>query len=208
VCHVELRSAVAADRPRWLGLWQPRAPWCDGCIRLEAHAALGQTASGSIVFVEPSGVSEGWRSNQSKVQGNIGRRSGVSENPVAPSLVKQGIDKNLAHRASVGRCNHADVPRLDRTAPLIVPHELPGDLAGKGEILLDPRSELHHRYGARSECLYVVRPDGYIGFRSQPPDPVALKSYLTQIFLWRGEENVAGSRRDVLEVHERTHALQ
>jgi 2-polyprenyl-6-methoxyphenol hydroxylase-like FAD-dependent oxidoreductase len=66
---------------------------------------------------------------------------------------------------------------------LIVPHELPEDLAGKGEILLDPRGELHHRYGARSACLYVVRPDGYIGFRSQPPDPEALKSYLTQIFL-------------------------
>jgi hypothetical protein len=66
---------------------------------------------------------------------------------------------------------------------LIVAHELPGDLAGKGEILLDPRGELHHRYGARSECLYVVRPDGYIGFRSQPPNPEALKSYLTQIFL-------------------------
>ncbi|HEY6366556.1 MAG TPA: FAD-dependent monooxygenase [Candidatus Binatia bacterium] len=66
---------------------------------------------------------------------------------------------------------------------LIVPHELPGDLAGKGEILLDPRGELHHRYGARSECLYVVRPDGYIGFRSQPPDAETLKSYLTQIFL-------------------------
>jgi 2-polyprenyl-6-methoxyphenol hydroxylase-like FAD-dependent oxidoreductase len=66
---------------------------------------------------------------------------------------------------------------------LIVPHELPEDLAGKGEILLDPRGELHHRYGARGACLYVVRPDGYIGFRSQPPDPEALKSYLTQIFL-------------------------
>jgi hypothetical protein len=66
---------------------------------------------------------------------------------------------------------------------LIVPHELPEDLVGKGEILLDPKGELHHRYGARSACLYVVRPDGYIGFRSQPPDPEALKSYFTQIFL-------------------------
>jgi 2-polyprenyl-6-methoxyphenol hydroxylase-like FAD-dependent oxidoreductase len=72
----------------------------------------------------------------------------------------------------------------DRIEPrLIVPHELPEDLVGKGEILLDPRGELHHRYGARSACLYVVRPDGYIGFRSQPPDPEALKSYFTQIFL-------------------------
>jgi hypothetical protein len=66
---------------------------------------------------------------------------------------------------------------------LIVPHELPEDLAGKGEILLDPRGELHHRYGARSACLYVVRPDGYIGFRSQPPDADALRSYFTRIFL-------------------------
>src|SRR5262249_151152 len=66
---------------------------------------------------------------------------------------------------------------------LVVPHELPEDLADKGKILLDPRGELHHRYGARNACLYVVRPDGYIGFRSQPPDREALKSYLTQIFL-------------------------
>jgi 2-polyprenyl-6-methoxyphenol hydroxylase-like FAD-dependent oxidoreductase len=66
---------------------------------------------------------------------------------------------------------------------LIVPHELPEDLAVKGEILLDPRGELHHRYGARSACLYVVRPDGYIGFRSQPPDAEALDSYFTRIFL-------------------------
>jgi hypothetical protein len=66
---------------------------------------------------------------------------------------------------------------------LIVPHELPGDLEATGEILLDPRGELHHRYGARSACLYVVRPDGYIGFRSQPPDGDALRSYLSRIFL-------------------------
>jgi hypothetical protein len=72
----------------------------------------------------------------------------------------------------------------DRIEPhLIVPHELPADLVSKGEILLDPQGELHHRYGARNACLYVVRPDGYIDFRSQPPDPEAAKSYLAQIFL-------------------------
>lgn len=66
---------------------------------------------------------------------------------------------------------------------LIVPHELPEDLVIKGDILLDPRGELHHRYGARNACLYVVRPDGYIGFRSQPPDAEALSSYFTRVFL-------------------------
>jgi len=76
---------------------------------------------------------------------------------------------------------HAHPDRIE--SHLIVPHELPADLAGKGEILLDPEGELHHRYGARNACLYVVRPDGYIGFRSQPPDREALESYRTQIFL-------------------------
>jgi hypothetical protein len=72
----------------------------------------------------------------------------------------------------------------DRIEPhLVVSHELPEDRVGKGELLLDPRGELHHSYGARSACLYVVRPDGYIGFRSQPPDSEALRSYFTKIFL-------------------------
>jgi hypothetical protein len=66
---------------------------------------------------------------------------------------------------------------------LIVPHEFPEDLVVKADMLLDPNGELHHRYGARNACLYVVRPDGYIGFRSQPPDAEALTSYFTQIFL-------------------------
>jgi 2-polyprenyl-6-methoxyphenol hydroxylase-like FAD-dependent oxidoreductase len=76
---------------------------------------------------------------------------------------------------------HAYPDRIE--AHLIILHELPEDVLGKGEILLDPSGELHHRYGARSACLYVVRPDGYIGFRSQPVDPEALKSYFTRIFL-------------------------
>ena len=76
---------------------------------------------------------------------------------------------------------HAHPDRIE--SHLIVPHEFPEDLAVKGDILLDPSGELHHRYGARNACLYVVRPDGYIGFRSQPPDAEALTSYFTQIFL-------------------------
>lgn len=32
-------------------------------------------------------------------------------------------------------------------------------------------------------CLYVIRPHGYIGFRSQPPDAEALMSYFGRRFL-------------------------
>lgn len=38
----------------------------------------------------------------------------------------------------------------------------------KSKILYDITGELCKHYGARSECLYLIRPDGYISFRSQP----------------------------------------
>jgi 2-polyprenyl-6-methoxyphenol hydroxylase-like FAD-dependent oxidoreductase len=49
-------------------------------------------------------------------------------------------------------------------------------------LILDPQGDLHHRYGAGAACLYLVRPDGYIGYRGQPPDERALMGYLSRIF--------------------------
>ncbi|WP_455381367.1 FAD-dependent monooxygenase [Salinispira pacifica] len=42
--------------------------------------------------------------------------------------------------------------------------------AGAVTRLLDSEGVFHHRYAARGECLYLIRPDGYIGFRCEPPD--------------------------------------
>ena len=39
------------------------------------------------------------------------------------------------------------------------------------------------RYGAASECLYLIRPDGYIAFRSYPTDAASLNDYLKKLFL-------------------------
>jgi len=46
-------------------------------------------------------------------------------------------------------------------------------------LLLDAERELHNVYGASSECLYLIRPDGYIAFRSQPASWDELSHYLT-----------------------------
>jgi 2-polyprenyl-6-methoxyphenol hydroxylase-like FAD-dependent oxidoreductase len=54
--------------------------------------------------------------------------------------------------------------------------------ATNAELLLDPELVLHHRFGAHTECLYLVRPDGYVGFRSQPANVASLQDYLGQIF--------------------------
>ncbi len=49
-------------------------------------------------------------------------------------------------------------------------------------VVLDPDGATHAMYGADAEALYLIRPDGYIGFRSQPADAEQLLTYLARIF--------------------------
>lgn len=60
---------------------------------------------------------------------------------------------------------------------------VPGDPSWPGPILLDEDGNLHQIYGARAECLYLLRPDGHVAFRSQPADPIKLQEYLDRIFI-------------------------
>jgi 2-polyprenyl-6-methoxyphenol hydroxylase-like FAD-dependent oxidoreductase len=50
-------------------------------------------------------------------------------------------------------------------------------------VIYDDESQLHTAYGASSECLYLVRPDGYIGYRSQPADLEGLLAYLKSYWI-------------------------
>ncbi len=59
---------------------------------------------------------------------------------------------------------------------------VPDELAGQSGALLDTEAALHHRYQADVPTLYLIRPDGHIGFRSRPADQAALTTYLTRIF--------------------------
>ncbi len=56
------------------------------------------------------------------------------------------------------------------------------DIKPKVSRFADPELSCHHHYGAGSECLYLIRPDGYVGFRSLPADKQSLSQYLTRIF--------------------------
>jgi hypothetical protein len=68
-------------------------------------------------------------------------------------------------------------PRADR------PTEIPEDIA----VLNDTLGELEDRYGAETECLYLIRPDLYVGFRSQPADGPALEAHLAELLLPMGQ---------------------
>jgi 2-polyprenyl-6-methoxyphenol hydroxylase-like FAD-dependent oxidoreductase len=56
------------------------------------------------------------------------------------------------------------------------------DGAAAARILLDPDGVLHRAYGALAPCLYVIRPDGYIGYRSPRCDGRGLRDYRKRIF--------------------------
>jgi hypothetical protein len=87
---------------------------------------------------------------------------------------------NLAGIAERVRARHG----AHVSVRIVVPHrESPPALGGDSAVLLDPEGATHRRYGAGAECLYLVRPDGYVAFRSQPADGDALMQYLERIFV-------------------------
>jgi hypothetical protein len=47
-----------------------------------------------------------------------------------------------------------------------------------GSILYDVSLALHHRYGFATTSAYLLRPDGYVGFSSQPVIVPELGTYL------------------------------
>jgi len=49
--------------------------------------------------------------------------------------------------------------------------------------LVDRDATVHHRYGARGPCAYLLRPDGYILCRTQPIDVAWMIDYLAQVGL-------------------------
>ncbi|MGZ3457579.1 MAG: FAD-dependent monooxygenase [Archangium sp.] len=57
-------------------------------------------------------------------------------------------------------------------------------VAGEGTpgpyVLADESGAVHRRFGAGAECFYLVRPDGYVGHRERPIEPVRLEAELAR----------------------------
>ena len=68
------------------------------------------------------------------------------------------------------------------TCFLILPGKNPAPGRDHEITLLDPDGAAHRAYHADDERLYLVRPDGYIGYRSQPADAGKLVDYLRRLF--------------------------
>lgn len=60
--------------------------------------------------------------------------------------------------------------------------EKPEKLQWQGNIFYDHQQMIHQRYGASASCLYLIRPDRIIGFRSLPLRWDKLEQYLKRIW--------------------------
>lgn len=71
------------------------------------------------------------------------------------------------------------------SAHVVIPGaERPATLAGwDGSVLRDVDGAAHAAYGASAECLYLVRPDGHVGYRAQPIDEDRLRAALGGVFV-------------------------
>ncbi len=56
------------------------------------------------------------------------------------------------------------------------------DLDWPGSKVLDPDGRAHHAYSAGVPCVYLIRPDGYIGFRSLSSDPLPLLEHMNRVY--------------------------
>jgi hypothetical protein len=95
---------------------------------------------------------------------------------------RAGSDAGYRHLAEIGgrvRRRYGEVIAVYIVVPRRSP---PAGLRWDGPVLLDPECERHHRYGAGVESLYLIRPDGYVGYRSQPADVEWLFAYLNTVF--------------------------
>jgi hypothetical protein len=66
-----------------------------------------------------------------------------------------------------------------------------------GSVLQDVSGTLHKQYGANAESLYLIRPDGYIGFRSQPVAVEPLLEYLSHLFLLDGRYSYRETQKNM-----------
>lgn len=56
--------------------------------------------------------------------------------------------------------------------------------AGDVSVLIDSQDHLHAKFHADQPCLYLIRPDGYVGYRSRPPEASKLRDYLQRVLKW------------------------
>ena len=97
--------------------------------------------------------------------------------------------------SGIARQVEASIGREVNVEFVVGGHEKPATLDWEGRTLLDSGHELHRIYGADPGALYLVRPDGYIGFRGAVTGEKALLDYVHRVFGQAMAHRVDGALR-------------
>lgn len=149
-------------------LTEPEAPLPD------SSSLLNQISEIDIDYRESPIVAQDWQSS-----------NGMQPGDRAPLV--EGLN-GVTHQLLLFTGDEPDIPALSaiaRRAPkdAVCPHLIATrPVEWDGSLIPDLRRVLHDRFGAQSSCLYLIRPDGYIGYRASPPDPARFARYLKTVF--------------------------
>jgi 2-polyprenyl-6-methoxyphenol hydroxylase-like FAD-dependent oxidoreductase len=94
----------------------------------------------------------------------------------------EGGYRKLSHIAAALEARYRDQVRV---FTIVCGHEPPGWDGPLGRVLLDPDGEAEDAYGSTAECAYVIRPDLYIGHRSQPASQERILAHLARLMSHR-----------------------
>jgi hypothetical protein len=128
-----------------------------------APDALARTTSG-----DPIRLSRVWDASRHTLLLFDGRAS-TAEGYVGLSRVARAVQQRA--------------PGHIQAVIVIADSSVPAELEWDGMTLLDPEGDLEYRYGAQAECLYLVRPDLYVAYRSQPASLEPLVAYLERVLV-------------------------
>lgn len=110
----------------------------------------------------------------------------ILRKPIHTLLLFDGgapTEEGYRHLTALAAKVHERFGRWISTHVVVPSPTRPPALEWEGCVILDADGALHQRYGARSECLYLIRPDSYVAFRSQPADGGKLMEYLATILV-------------------------
>ena len=98
-------------------------------------------------------------------------------------LIFQGVEAQVDRSALWSRLSAIAEKYEDLIQPhLIFQGNIP-NMRIDDHCLYDETGETHKRYAANHPSFYLIRPDGYIGYRSPSLEMQALEDYLSQLFL-------------------------
>jgi FAD binding domain len=105
---------------------------------------------------------------------------GVPEHTLLVMLGEAGRDAVREGLALAGRATQAYRPHV---RAYVVTRNVPPDEDVSDQLLRDPTGALHQRLGADQASLCLVRPDGHLGLRAQPPSWERLREHFRRILL-------------------------